>query len=720
MSGLQATDQARRVDAVIRQPAPPTGRAWVSRAWLVHLPFALLLLLAVVPRAVALWGFRPVLMFFGDSQTYLITAQNGELTNARPYGYSTFLRLMSWTDHIWLVPLVQHVAILVLAIVIYVTLLRLKAPVWLAFIVPAPMLLDGYQVLIEHVALTEVMFTCLVMAALLLVVRRRLSIPTAATAGLLLAMASMTRTVAMPLIVLLVAYLIVRRVGWRAVTACVVAFSIPLLAYAAWFASVFGSFALQQDGRFLYARVAPIADCAQLSLSDEARSLCDGTPVELRQGSNYYAWDRGSPFNRPVKDADAATARDAAGREFGIAVITGQPLDYSRMVARDFIHYFAPGRTADFRDTPPSWWNFPLTPERDNQQIVLSGTGFINDKTDVALEPGAAAFLRSWQSVMGTQGLFLMLCLLLALAGSVVGRGRLGGARRFDPLLFAGTGTALLLVPSATSVFDYRYALPAAVCLYAAGGWGVLLLLQARALAKKPEADDGRAAAERASGTLRRHRSRSRVRPFVGGVLIGVVILGVVLAPIEPEPIYQRYVRAGAERGALGYSLDSVQPLADRPSWMIRNFDGGSIYADPAKETYVVTKQALVAYRAQGGYDEFGLPVTGTSLVRRSGGEFATWFESGAIIYSPVRGARSVLPPFLDAWCDPGELCRIGVPLADAETLADGTLVQEFVGGRLVQRPGGSVQQELTVIGRNDGDADAPTDAVQPPDVRGD
>jgi len=697
LSGLQTTNQARRVDAVIRQPAPPTGRAWSSRAWLVHLPFALLLLLAVVPRAVALWGYRPVLMFFGDSRTYLITAQNGELTTARPYGYSAFLRLMSWTDHIWIVPLVQHAAILVLAIVIYVTLLRLKAPVWLAFIVPAPMLLDGYQVLIEHVALTEVMFTCLVMGALLLVVRRRLSIPTAATVGLLLAMASMTRTVAMPLIVLLVAYLIVRRVGWRAVTACVVAFSIPLLAYAAWFASVFGSFTLQQDGRFLYARVAPIADCAQLSLSDEARSLCDSTPVELRQGSNFYAWDPASPFSRPLEGVDARAVREAAGREFGIAVITGQPVDYARMVAGDFIHYFAPGRTASFRDTPPSWWNFPLTLAREGQQIVLSGSGFANDKTEVALEPDAANFLRSWQSVLGTQGSFPMLCLLLALAGAAVGRGRLGGARRFDPLLFAGTGTLLLLVPSATAVFDYRYALPAAVCFYAAGGWGLLLLLQARALAKNPEADNARAAAQRESGTLPRHRSPSRVRPFVGGVLIGVVILGVVLAPVEPEPIYQRYVWTGAERGVLGFSLDSVQPLADRPSWLIRNFEGGSIFADPERKTYIVTKQALVVYRAQGGYGQFGVPVRGTLALRRSGGEFATWFEKGAVIYSPMRGERTVLAPFLEAWCDPGQSCRIGVPLADAEKLTDGTLVQEFVGGRLVQGLDGQVKEERAV-----------------------
>ena len=64
----------------------------------------------------------------------------------------------------------------------------------------------------------------------------------------------------------------------------------------------------------------------------------------------------------------------------------------------------------------------------------------------------------------------------------------------------------------------------------------------------------------------------------------------------------------------------------------------------------MVTRQTLAAYRANGGYEEFGLPVTGTSLVRRSGGEFATWFENGAIVYSMVRGARTVLPPFLDAW----------------------------------------------------------------------
>ena len=692
-----------------------------ARPWLVHVPFALLIVVSLVPRAIAMVGYRPVLMFYGDSQSYLWSAQSGQLVWTRPYGYSAFLRLLSWTHYIGSISLVQHLAIIVLAIVLYSTLIGLKAPIWLATVVPAPMLLDGYQILIEHVAMTEVLFTCLVMGALLVAIRRRVMVGSGLVIGVLLAAASLTRTVAVPLIAILIGYLCIRRVGWKPIVACIGAFSLPIVAYSSLFFNAYGSFAIQRDGRFLYARVAPIADCSRLTLTETARNLCDSTPVSSRPGSNFYAWDRASPFNRKapgIPRSSQAAAYELIGREFGKAVITQQPGDYARLVLRDIGHYFSPGRFASYQDTPPSWWSFPRTPARTDQQIVLSGSNFADDKTDVSLQNWAATFLRGWQKVLGTQGLFLLLCLLLAVTGAVLGKRRIGGARRIDPLLFAAMGTALILIPSATSVFDYRYALPAAVPLYAAAGWGILLLFQARELATLgPVAVEKLTIAE-AVVARNRHRARKVSTPWITSAVFAAIVAAIVLAPVTAAPGYRRYLTAGAERGDLGYSFDSIAPLEANPQWSIRNFDGGSIYVSPVKGTYVVTTATMKAYTSGGGFPVFGLPITGTSFLRRASGESVTWFERGAIVVSKARGARSVLPPLLDGWCFPASPCELGTPLANAEIRADGTRVQRFTGGTLSVRPDGTVEQSDR---KPSGDSsEKPVDAVLPPDVRGD
>jgi len=75
------------------------------------------------------------------------------------------------------------------------------------------------------------------------------------------------------------------------------------------------------------------------------------------------------------------------------------------------------------------------------------------------------------------------------------------------------------------------------------------------------------------------------------------------------------------------------------------------------------------------------------------------------------------LPPLIDGWCFPTSPCTLGVPLANAQRQANGTLKQEFTGGSLVSQLDGSVKElprkSSTVT------PELPTDAVLPPDVRG-
>jgi hypothetical protein len=237
-------------------------------------------------------------------------------------------------------------------------------------------------------------------------------------------------------------------------------------------------------------------------------------------------------------------------------------------------------------------------------------------------------------------------------------------------------------------------------------------------LAEVDEQEAAELTAAEAVAVKNRHRARNRLTPWLTTAAFTIIVGAIIAAPIQRAPAYLRYVSTGAERGALGYSKDSIGPLESQPDWTIRNFEGGSIYVSPVSNTYVVTTETMRAYADGGGAAVFGLPITGTSFLRRASGESVTWFERGAIVVSKARGARSVLPPLLDEWCFPASPCPIGAPLANAETQADGTRVQRFTGGTLSVRADGTVQQS---DGKPAGvSSEKPSDAVLPPDVRGD
>ncbi len=682
---MTLTDLASPPPAPAAPPAPVRGSRRRPPTWWVHVPFALVVLIGLVPRTVAVLGYQPLLMFYGDSYGYLLAAQTAVPPTTRPYGYPVLLRLFSWTDQFWLIAVVQHVAIVVLAIVLYRWLLRRGAPVWLATIVPTPLLLDGYQVLTEHAALTETLFICLLVTCTLLVVRAKVSPAAAAVAGGLLAATALTRTIAVPLVALFVAYLCIKRVGWKPVVAFIAAFSIPLLTYAAWYQSNWGEFALQQDGKFLYARVAQFADCTQIQVPDGGDVLCEDTIPATRPSPNFYAWSKDSPLN----SAPLTTAqRQALAREFASAVISGQPVDYAKTVLGDTVQYFGPGRSYTPQDTPPSWWNFPTQPAAPGQQLALSGSGFNNDSVDVVLNADAADFLRGWQRTLSTQGPILLLGLLLGLAGAIWGRSQPGGVRRLDGLLIAGVGTSLLFLASATSVFDYRYGIPSAPFLYLSGGVGALALLQRRG-------------ASRRVPSVQRRRPASR--PGVRNAVVTAVILGVVaaiaFAPISQHPIYARYVAAGAERGNLGYPTSSEQDAAGLPGWRERSFEGGRIYRSPNGAMFVIGAESAAAYDDLGGAEVLGAPVSNTKTFVQSQGDAVTWYTGGAVSVSKIRGTHTIVPPLLDAWCSPRTPCRLGTPTEGVQVGDDGTLLQTFQRGVLFKAPGEPVQRLIRVAG---------------------
>ena len=138
----------------------------------------------------------------------------------------------------------QHLMGLAVGVIIYGLLRRphlrraRRAARLVAALATVPVLLDGNQIELEHLLLSDTAFELMIVGAVAIVLWRR--VPTwraGAWAGLLLAAASLTRTVALPLFAVLVVYLVVRRVGWRVPVIAVAATVVPLAGYAGWYAA---------------------------------------------------------------------------------------------------------------------------------------------------------------------------------------------------------------------------------------------------------------------------------------------------------------------------------------------------------------------------------------------------------------------------------------------------------------------------------------------------
>jgi hypothetical protein len=297
----------------------------------------------------------------------------------------------------------------------------------------------------------------------------------AAVAGLLLGYAAVVRSVALPFAAVFVLYLVARRAGWRTVGAFVAGWAVVACAYATLFAVQHGSFGFtQSDGRFLYARVAPFADCAQLgALPAGERALCPDPRHRLT--TNAYLWSPSSPIAGLPPDADARIG------DFARRVIRAQPGAYARVVVGGVLHYFEPGHRIGANDYPVTPWQFPADPRswgypgyrgpirrgdpaRHRRHPLREPGPRVARLVDrPRVDPGVSRALHGYQRVAYTWGPLLAVCLLCVVAGVLLRRGAWRG--RLDAALLATLTLVALAVAQALSVFSYRYGLIAAVLL---------------------------------------------------------------------------------------------------------------------------------------------------------------------------------------------------------------------------------------------------------------
>ncbi len=440
-----------------------------------HPVFTGLLLAGVVLRVVTFFAYRPALIYY-DSTRYLDRAHELEPSTLRPIGYPAFLKLLPTDWELAVVPAVQHLFGLLVALLIYTLLVRLGVPRTWSALATAPVLLDGYQLNIEQYILSEALFELLLVSACFLILwRRPPDLASCAAAGLLLAGALLTRANAILVLIPALLAIVFFRARWRRAAALAAAFVVPVIGYATWYESVNGYYGLNgYGGQFLYARVAQFADCDGLDVPERERVLCPDEPPEERPTIDQYMWDNAIS---PLYDVELEPGerRSEVGGKFARRIILHQPLDYAEVVAEDFVYGFSPVKGRRDRDLPVSRWRFqeeyPVFREPETTEI-LNADGYDHGVADSTLAP----FLRTYQRFVYTYGPLLAVALVVGLlAAAGVGRARDSGLRTAT-FLFTFTALAIYLPSVAVSQFSWRYQLPLLVLLPPAGALGLAAL----------------------------------------------------------------------------------------------------------------------------------------------------------------------------------------------------------------------------------------------------
>jgi Dolichyl-phosphate-mannose-protein mannosyltransferase len=450
------------VPLVNRVAAGQRVRLFAARHWL----FGGVLALAVVLRVIVLLGYEPV-EWFNDSYSYVTAAVKLVPETIRPSGYALLLAALRPMHSFAVVARAQHLLGLATGILVYGILRARGLRAWIATLAAVPVLFDAYELQLEHLVMADTLFMVLITAAVvLLCLRNQPGWVAAAAAGLLFGASAVVRTDGRPLLVVAAVCLIVRRAGWRPVTALVVAGMAPLAAYMGWYHQTRGPYALTEgDVAFLYSRVMAFADCAKMHPPAPLRPLCDSRPPSRRPVSADYVWQQ----NR-VRRGEAslwAPGPSKLASEFAFLAIRKQPVDYLWVTVKDIGRTFAWTRSTAFPDPAtagqyqfagkatalPRW--APLADLHSYQPGRLTTT---------VVRP-YASFLAGYQRYLYFRGTLLALTLLIGAAWVVTGRRR--GAPGLLPWCAAVT---LIATPPATAGFSYRYVLAAVPCACIAAG----------------------------------------------------------------------------------------------------------------------------------------------------------------------------------------------------------------------------------------------------------
>ncbi|MEV4567184.1 hypothetical protein AB0K12_25745 [Nonomuraea sp. NPDC049419] len=418
---------------------------------MAHRALVIALLPAIGLRVLAVLGFPPAILFYGDSFAFL----REELTpgTTRPSGYSLLLALLRPAHSLTLVTVLQHLLVLGLAVGLYALLRRRGLPGWGATLLVTPLLYDEFMLLLEHMIMADAVFIVLVAGAVALITWR-VTPTTAAVGGLLLGLAGITRTVGLPLLILTAAYLLIRRYGWRPLVALLAAGTLPLGAYAVWMKAEKGTYALTEaDGNFLWSRTMSFADCGVIKPPDRLAVLCPNMPVEERPYPPHWLWEDFSPLPKVPGTAN----RNKLAGEFARAAILAQPGEYLGAVVTDLGELFRWERTSVDEKTP---YKLPSSERPISSSVRGVAEAYEAGPAATRVVEPFAGWLRAYQRF----GYVPFPLLTLVLVGVLVAAPL---RRRWDALLPGLAALALVASPPFLAAFDVRYVIPAIplICL---------------------------------------------------------------------------------------------------------------------------------------------------------------------------------------------------------------------------------------------------------------
>ena len=452
-------------------------------------------MIGLVLRLITMLGFPPAIWFGGDSVSYVNSGLHMWPGVSRESGYGVMLEILHPLHSFFVVTAVQHALGLIGSILIYALLRhRYRLPAWGATLAAVPILLDVYMIQLEQEILADSTFTFLCLAAVVLVLwwpddrRPWWSTPAAA---LLLGVASAFWPVGLPLLIVLLVYMVVRRFGWRKVVATVVGGAIPLVAYVGWYNVRYHQIAFNNsNGVFLWSRTMSFADCAVIKPPADLRPLCPtGTPSS-RVSAPFYIWEANSPLLRVGTGVNKfSPERNHLAEKFAIKAIEAQPLSFARTVAKGWLLTFTWNRPNVPSAAMASRYQFTNATQTQN---ALSGTTTADVAAGVAalhkvqkeytgghtadtreVQPWAN-FMINYQKIFYLRGTMDAILMLIGLGGIVLAWRRYGFFRRRDwggPALFPFVAALTMeVVPPLTADFSLRYVVPTIpiVCLTAA------------------------------------------------------------------------------------------------------------------------------------------------------------------------------------------------------------------------------------------------------------
>ena len=390
----------------------------------------------------------------------------GEL---RPAGYPMLLRVLEPFHSLLLVTTLQHLMGIGIGVIVYGVLRTRGLPAWGATLAAAPTLFDSRQIWLESSILPDTLFTLVLMIAIgILLLRPKPAIWQAVIVGVLVAWASVIRGNGAPVFVIILAYLLIQRVGWKVFTACLAAFAVPVFGYTLWFFANFGQFDITNStGLFLWSRTMSFANCAVIKPPAALAPLCpDAQPdhptspapawsidalLNERSPADYL-WDPGAWWRHDAHPGVNAY-NDKLAMQFAERAILAQPADYLKTVGKEvFLTFFASDRSEEYLSD-----HFTVAPHITTLAPYMKFFEYryahTSSNTHVVQPWAYIMFL--YQTPVWFPGVVF---LAVMVAGLVV------LIRRWRPVgVYAGLawGVAVinLVVPIAAHELDYRYAL---------------------------------------------------------------------------------------------------------------------------------------------------------------------------------------------------------------------------------------------------------------------